>query len=526
MDSYTLKLIDIENLIDRAGNYLIYNGAERKEALKTKLILEETLLKYRDKFDEETEIRYHESKVLGQLKVSIYIDGNSYNPFEIKETPGDIIMDSLLASYSNATPNWKYKNFVNQIDFSLSKEKKITLLGKIIRAIIIGVVLGLLARLLPGGIGVTIATDYASPLCGAFAGLFCVMAVFLTFLAISLGIVHAGDLSTINTIGKTMLGRFFRIMGVVSILMTLALLPFAKLSDISESVVSIKSVYDILLSFIPSNPIAPLVEFNTAQIIIVGTMFGFSMLVLGGKAKTLENVFTEANIVAVTCNSFINSSLIHVYVGVNFFCLFAGNNLTELLKYIVMVGIILAAYVLLMLVYTIVACKKLHCGPKVYLKKLMAAFMINLSSASYGASFQTSIETLFENGVDIDYAAMGHNIGGLLFKPAYAILLITGTIMSSIQFGAQLGSSYFVMVFLLSFVLAMSLPTIPGAAVSGFTLMFTQLALPQEALAVVLTLNAILDFVTVAVNGFCLQSEIMIGANKTERIDLSKIENN
>ena len=53
--------------------------------------------------------------------------------------------------------------------------------------------------------------------------------------------------------------------------------------------------------------------------------------------------------------------------------------------------------------------------------------------------------------------------------------------------------------------------------------MFAQVGLSQESLAIVITLNALLDFFTVAVNGFCLQSEIMIGAKKAGRIDTSKI---
>ena len=67
----------------------------------------------------------------------------------------------------------------------------------------------------------------------------------------------------------------------------------------------------------------------------------------------------------------------------------------------------------------------------------------------------------------------------------------------------------------------MTLPTIPGSAISGFTLMFAQLGLPKESLALIITLNALLDFFTVAVNGFCLQSEIMLGAKKAGRLDES-----
>lgn len=520
MLSFKLDSNGIEQITERAFVYYINNGAERKEALRTKLTIEEALLKFQENFDEDTVVEYNESKIFKQLKISLFIAGNRYNPFDIHETPNDILMDSLLATYNNAIPNWKYKNFVNQLDFVVFKEKKSTLYVKLLKAIGIGSILGIIARLLPGGIGATLATNYANPLSAAFAGLMCVMAVFLTFFAVSLGIVHAGDLSTLNTIGKTMLGRIAKIMLATTLITALVLIPFIPVGNLSLSSVSFKSVFDILIQFLPSNPIAPLVDFNTAQIIIVAAMFGVTMLILGSKTKTLEDVFTEGNIVAVTCNSFLNSTLIHIYVAVNFFSLFANSKASEYLKSIKMIAVILVAYAVVFLIYAIRASRKLNVNLKDYINILMPTFMINLSSASYGASFTTSIETLMNNGTDVDYAAMGHNVGGLLFKPAYAILLTTGTILSSVAYGVEFNLGYIVMIIILSLVLAMSLPTIPGAAISGFTLIFTQLALPGEGLALVLTLNALLDFFTVAVNGFCLQSEIFISANKAGKLNL------
>lgn len=526
MDSYLLKSENIEIITSRAYDYYTSNNVDRKEALRTKLTIEEALLKYQETFGEDVKVEYNESKIFKQLKVSLYISGNSFNPFDIRETPDDIIMDSLLSTYSNTLPNWKFKNFVNQLDFTLNQEKRRGLIFKIICAIGIGVLLGLIARMLPGGLGVSIAENYARPLASAFAGLFCVMAVFLTFFAVSLGIVHAGDLSTLSSIGKHMLGRFFKIMSVITLATTIVILPAISLKNISLSSLSFKSIFDMFLQFIPSNPIKPLVEFNTAQILIVGVMFGLAMLILGSKTRTLESAFTECNVVAVTCNSFLNNSLIHVYVGLNFFIIVSSNVTTGYMQSIKMILLIVGVYIALFVIFTYIASKKLGVEYKRFIRILSPTLMINLSSASYGASFTTSIEALMNNGVDVDYASMGHNVGGLLFKPGYAVLLTVGTVLSSATYGVEFELGYIIMIVILSMALAMTLPTIPGAAVAGFTLMFTQLGLPNEALAYVLTLNAILDFFTVAINGVCLQSEIFLSANKAGRLNKDKLANN
>ena len=526
MDSYNLTLESIELLTEQAYGYFSDNGAEHKEALKNKLTIEETLLQFRDAFDENTEVLYNESKLFSQLKVSLFISCDCFNPFESSGKPDDMLMDSLLASYSGE-PTWKYKNLVNQVDFTLRKQIKLSLLNKILLGIMIGTMLGLLSRLLPGDMEVSLAENYIQPVSNAFIGIMCVMAVFLTFFAVSLGIVHAGDLSSINKIGKTMLGRIARIMCIITAVIIIVYIPAMnlKLGSIGSGV-NFKTTFDLILQFIPSNPIKPLVDFNTAQIIIIGAMFGFTMLFLGNKTNNIENVFSECNLVAVTCNSFLNSNLIHIFVAINFFTLFATGNAATVLSSIRVVAIVLFAFLIVMLIYTLSVSRRLGIKPKHIVKKLMPTFIINISSASYGSSFTASIECMINNGVDVDYASLEHNIGGLLFKPGYAIFLAATAMNATIINGVEVSFDYLIMTFILSIVLAMSLPTIPQAAVSGLTLIFTQLALPEESLATAITINAIMDFFIVAFNGYCLQSEMLISAKKAGKLDLNKLLNN
>lgn len=522
MDTYKINNQGITALCDRAEKYLISNGANKSDVTRNRLTMEETLLKFKSAFGDSTVVEYREAKLFRQLRIILTINGCELNPFEIKKDEEDFLMDSLLQSYDVDRPNWRYHNLSNQVVFNIAKQGKLGILQKLLIAILAGSILGFVARLIPGEFGYNLATDYVAPLANAFVGLMCVMAVFLTFFAVSLAIVHAGDMTTLSNIGKTMLGRIAKIMLLVTSAITLLMIPMMSFGGDAGSV-RIKSAYDLIIGFIPANPISPLVEFNTAQIIIVGALFGFTMLMLGSKTHTLESVFTECNLVAINCNSAISRSAIHIYVGLNFFTLVATASDTSFMQSLKIIVIVLTSYLALMLIYTIIATRILEVDCKKLVKRLMPAFMINISSANYGSSFTTSIETLFDCGTDIDYGALGHNVGGFLFKPSYAILLVVGTVVSATENGLTFNIGYIVTIILLAIILSMSLPTIPGATISGFTLMFAQLGLSAESLAIVVTLNAMLDFFTVAVNGYCLQSEILISAKKAGRIDTSKI---
>lgn len=61
----------------------------------------------------------------------------------------------------------------------------------------------------------------------------------------------------------------------------------------------------------------------------------------------------------------------------------------------------------------------------------------------------------------------------------------------------------------ISVVLAIAVPPVPGAALTCYTILFMRLGIPTDAIAVVITLNVILEFVTTAVNIFCLQTELI-----------------
>lgn len=55
--------------------------------------------------------------------------------------------------------------------------------------------------------------------------------------------------------------------------------------------------------------------------------------------------------------------------------------------------------------------------------------------------------------------------------------------------------------FLISIVLAVAAPPIPGGALTCYTILFVQLKIPMEVMAVTIALNVILEFATTA--GIC-----------------------
>lgn len=73
--------------------------------------------------------------------------------------------------------------------------------------------------------------------------------------------------------------------------------------------------------------------------------------------------------------------------------------------------------------------------------------------------------------------------------------------------------------------LSLAMPPIPGGALTCYTVMFTQLGIPGEALALAVAINSMIDFIATASNLTCLQVEVTTVAGQLEMLDAECLRN-
>ena len=70
-----------------------------------------------------------------------------------------------------------------------------------------------------------------------------------------------------------------------------------------------------------------------------------------------------------------------------------------------------------------------------------------------------------------------------------------------------------------------SAKAIPGGALTCYTVMFTQLGIPGEALALAVAINSMIDFIATASNLTCLQVEVTTVAGQLGMLDTECLKN-
>ena len=522
-DKFELTADEIDRYVEETAGLLAEEKIDQKDALRLRFILEETILKYRDALSEKAVASLRFSRFFGTFRVSLRIRGESFDPFSGEDSSETSVMGSLLANSDSLNRAWRYRGGANLVTFTVAKKRRMSQLVTILIGIVIGAAAGLLLTAYLPEKAPKIAERIITPITNAFTGLLCVMATLMCFGAIVLGIVRLGDISTFSNIGRKMMRSFLLVAFCLTLFNTVWMIPGMTFGMSSNVSIDFFDFFDILIDFIPNNILSPILEFNSVHIIIIGVMFGITMLKMGQKSDRLTEIFDEVNTVAILSNSSLNH-FISIYVGLMVCGLITSGKLAVLSGFWKLLLIVVAGEFVTIIAYTLVVCIRLKVSLSLYLRKLLPSFMISLSSASVGAAFTTTIDTLIGPlGVDADFAPLAYNLGGILFRPGYCIVFTACSFFTADLYGIEVTWAWLIAAFLLSFILSVAAAPVLGGTTVCFSILFSQLGINAEALAIIISVNAVFEFLTVAVNNYCLQSQIVLLGNNLGKLDRDQL---
>ena len=138
-------------------------------------------------------------------------------------------------------------------------------------------------------------------------------------------------------------------------------------------------------------------------------------------------------------------------------------------------------------------------------KKNLQTFIISLTTASSAAAFGSNIDAAKKRyGVADEMAGFSVPLGMIMHNPVAACYNILLVIYFAASYGVSCSFGWLIIAVIVSTTVAISTPPIPGGASVGYALLISQLGVPDEALAVILVLDVITDFIVTASNAmFC-----------------------
>lgn len=466
--------------------------------------VENVLGKWKEAFGEDSECVYRSGRKLTRQYITLSVAGKKVNPFgpvsEDCVLTGGNSVQTLLANIGVA-PSYHYTNGENQITL-MPKRKKTNPLISLAISVLAGVIAGIACLSFPSDIQTTLADYIVTPLFNTFIGLLIAAALPMMFLSLMWGIYSIGDTATLGNIGKKVIGRYLLRIYFTLAVCTIICAPFFTyvISGDFNTSGDFSTIFSLILGIIPSNLIAPFVEGNTLQIIFLAVVFGLAMLVLNRRIPVLVQIVDQANTIIQLVMEWI-TALLPVIIFISVLNLMLNASKSGIADIWMLFVIIILCAVINLVIMTGSLSVRRKINPVRLMKKLLPTFLISLTTASSAATFSTNLETCEKKlGIHKKLVNFGVPLGTAFSRPGHAMSFFCVCLFMANQYQVSMTSAWLFTAILTSGLLALAVPPVPGGGVACYSILFLQLGIPVEALAVAIVLEILLDFISTALN--------------------------
>ncbi|MCC8104375.1 MAG: dicarboxylate/amino acid:cation symporter [Clostridiales bacterium] len=491
---------------------------DKKDILRLRLSLEEILELWLKELGESARTTLRTGKRFGKQYFQVRVAGKRMDV--ASENDEEAFLYNRLLSQAGLSLEYSYKNGENCLTTWPPKKRQIGQATLLLLSILCGGVAGLLVSLLPKSArtGILSLTD---PLFQMILGAMGTVASPMIFLAICWSIFNIGDLSTIGKVGKKLISGMLLSMFGIGILAVLLLMWFFPVSLGGEGggLSGLLAVYQMILDIVPSDIITPFQEGNIMQVIFMGVCVGLALLILGDRAGAVRTLVEQLNDVV----SFLMGALgktIPVFVFLSIFSLVTSDELSQSTGIVKMFLLGIPACLLCAFLYLLAMSLRYRISIVTLAKKLFPTFLIGLSTSSSAAAFATNLETCEKKlGIPAKTANFAVPLGQVLFMPGALLSFLVISLCMAENYGVDITPVWLVMSVLVSVLVAIAAPPVPGGAVACYTVVFAQLGIPVEAVALAVAVDAILEFPATAANLTCLQVETTFVSSKLGMLD-------
>ena len=519
-ETFSLTAQTIDAVSEICVQTLSEAGADKKDIIRLRLSLEEILGVWLEAL-EGALVHVDCGQKFGRSFLKISVDGPVMDAWDNEA----LVLSSHMLSQAGLSFTYAYKNGKNCLICNPRKKKSsMGQIAVLFGAVVLAAFLGAAARRFPtiqaGALSVT------EPLFNMILGALRAVSSPLVFLAVCCGIVSIGDLTVVGRVGKKLILRMIAgtfVLGAVMALAGCLLFPVAEEAG-NEISGNFSAIYQMVLEIVPSDIISPFLNGNALQLVFLGICVGVALLILGERVSAAQNILMQIN-EAVQFLMGALGKIIPLFVFLSLFNLVISDFDSGFLSMFKVFAIAIPGCLLLTLFYAFWAAARLKVSPVLLMRKMLPTYLIALTTASSAAALATNLETCVkELGIPKKIADFAIPLGQVLYKPGFVVGFFPLALCMAESYDVPITPPLLVMSVLTIGLLSMAVPPIPGGALSVFTVLFAQLGIPGEAIAIAVSVNAIMDFFMTSAGLACLQVQVALAADGVGMLDEKKLK--
>lgn len=334
----------------------------------------------------------------------------------------------------------------------------------------------------------------------------------LVMVSIITSIIRLKNLDTLKSIGIKTLGILLGTTGVAAIIGII----IGKIFKLGQGLSfvgaegfkarEIPSFSKVLLDFLPSNPVASVVNNQIIPIVIFSLFIAIALVIEDNKNP--EKVKPFKDFILSTYELVLSiTRIVLKFIPYGVFALIATAAATNGMDTIKsLINVILAVYIAcilqIVLVHTPLIAFVARKNPLKFFKDIFPAQVIAFTSQSSYGTLPVTIKSLVENAkvsenIASFVAPLGSTIGmnacGGLYPAIVAIFVAN-------VFNVDMTMYHYFLIVLTTVISSIGIAGVPGAATMSTTVVLSTLGLPIEGMAMVMAVDAIIDMMRTATN--------------------------
>ena len=251
---------------------------------------------------------------------------------------------------------------------------------------------------------------------------------------------------------------------------------------------------NLILSVFPSTIIEPFQTGNTLQIIFIAVVIGIALLYLGHQTSAVARAIEQVNLIVQFLMVIISKLVPYVIFLIILNMIWSGN-LNVMVSSWKLIAVLVPTLIAIAMVFLILTSVRQKVGVPVLIKKSMPTFLVALTTASSAAAFNSNVSTCEKKfGIDPSLIRFGVPLGMVMHKPVSAVYNMLLVFFFAEKYGINCSVSWIITAVIIASIIAIATPPIPGGGAIAYSVVFAQMGIPEEALAVALAIDIIMDF--------------------------------
>lgn len=504
-DTFVLNEKNIDSVSLSIFEYLSDKKYLNESKISSRIAVETILQEWMERGGKDKTVEIKAEKYLGRLHIYLLLSSDIIN---LPDTKENLDFLNILENNLSATISVKFASNTNIADIMLPRQN-VGSLGKIILAFVFACIFGNLLPLLFSSESLSyFSQNYIGPAISAIIGILGGFATIQIFFSILESILNMGNVTVFKNTGSKYLLLIFGttiITTVISSIIMLSVCPVISM-DVAKSNSDVNTIYKLLIDVIPTNVIRPFLEGNMLQVVFLGAFLGTILLafrnevaVLGSGISALNKTFMQA----IT----ILSKLMPCFVFLSILSFFLNNQI----KLVWDSWLLLFVHALCCLISAVIMLALASIYGKTNFFSLIAKCLpvlgVGFSTASTIMTVPSIKKVLEDLGVNENTSKFSINLGYVFSRQTSCLVTMSIITCYYSILGKTMNPGEFTILCITSMVLAVAAPSVPGGGAALIAGIMAQFGLPVEIVAVVLSLDYIMDMTTTGTGCVCMTAE-------------------